>query len=107
METAEKLTPGLGRVRAELAYAYAVSGNREKAKEILNEFLDRFDPDSFPALMIATVYIGLGDKRRAFEWLHKAIDQKDLAVFLKSDPLYDPLRSDARFAALLKRTNLS
>jgi TolB-like protein/tetratricopeptide (TPR) repeat protein len=107
METAEKLTPGLGRVRAELAYAYAVSGNREKAKEILNEFLDWFDPDSFPALMIATVYIGLGDKRRAFEWLHKAIDQKDLAVFLKSDPLYDPLRSDARFAALLKRTNLS
>jgi len=107
LETAEKLTPGLGRVRAELAYAYAVSGNREKAKEILNEFLNRFDPDSFPAVMIATVYIGLGDRRRAFEWLHKAIDQKDLAVFLKSDPLYDPLRSDARFAALLKRTNLS
>jgi tetratricopeptide (TPR) repeat protein len=107
LETAETLTPGPGRVRVELAYAYAVSGNREKAKEILNEFLDRFDPDSFPAVMIATVYIGLGDKRRAFEWLHKAIDQKDLAVFLKSDPLYDPLRSDARFAALLKRTNLS
>ena len=107
LETAENFTPGLGRVRAALAYAYAVSGNRDKAKEILNQFLNKFDPNSFPALMIAEVYIGLGDKRRAFDWLHKAIDQKDLAVFLKSDPLYDPLRADPRFVALLKRTSLS
>jgi hypothetical protein len=69
--------------------------------------LSEFDPHSFPALMIAEVYIGLGDKRRAFDWLHKAIGQKDLAVFLKSDPLHDSLRADSRFAALLKRINLS
>ena len=56
--------------------------------------------------MITEIYIGLGEKNPAFGWLHRAIDQKDLAVFLKSDTLYDPLRSDARFPALLKRMNL-
>jgi TolB-like protein/Tfp pilus assembly protein PilF len=106
LELAQKLTPDLGRVKSDLAYAYAVSGHRDKAHEILNEFLGRFTP-SFPALMIAEIYIGLGDKDRAFEWLNRAIDQKDLAVFLKFDPMYDPLRSDLRFAALLKRTNLT
>lgn len=106
LKSAERHTRGLGRVTATLAYAYAKSGNRDKAAETLNRFLDRFEPASFPALMIAEIYIGLGEKDRAFEWIHRAIDQKDLSVFLKSDPLYDPLRKDPRFTALLKRTNL-
>jgi TolB-like protein/Flp pilus assembly protein TadD len=107
LEVARKLTPGLGRVTADLAYAYAVAGNRDKAIEILNEFLARFTPSSFPALMIAEVYIGLGDADQAFEWLHRAIDQQDFAAFLKCDPIYDRLRSDHRFVALLKRMHLN
>ena len=107
LETAEKLTRGPARVSADLAYAHAVSGNRDRAAEVLNRFLDEFDPATFPALMIAEIYIGLGDKPRAFEWLHRAVDQKDLSVFLKSDPLYDPLRSDERFQGLLERANFS
>ncbi len=107
LESAQELTPGLGRVRSNLGYAYAVSGNRTKALEILNELLGHVSPNSFPAAMIAEVYIGLGDKDRAFEWLHKAIDQKDLAVFLKADPLYDLLRPDPRFSTLLRRMNLA
>jgi tetratricopeptide (TPR) repeat protein len=107
LELAQSLNRKLGRVKADLAYAYAVSGQRNQATEILSEFLREFDPRSFPAAMIAEVYIGLGEKDLAFHWLHSAIDQKDLAVFLKSDPLYDPLRSDPRFSTLLKRMNLA
>jgi tetratricopeptide (TPR) repeat protein len=107
LEFAQSLTRGLGRVKANLAYAYAVSGQRDKAVDILNDFLAQFTPRDFPAAMISEIYIGLGEKDLAFEWLHRAIDQKDLAVFLKSDPLYDPLRSDPRFPALLKRMNLA
>src|SRR5581483_6268543 len=107
LERAQALTPGLGRGKASLAYAYALSGTMEKAREILNEFLQLFRPASFPALMIAEVYIGLGDKDQAFHWLHRAIDQKDLAPFLTCDPLFDPLRMDCRFVSLVKRTNLA
>lgn len=107
LEKAQELTQGPGRVKADLAYAYAVSGNRYKAEGVLNEFLRRFDPVSFPALMIAEIFIGLGDRDKAFEWLHRAVDQRDLALFLKPDPLYDSLRADPRFTSLLKRVNLT
>jgi TolB-like protein/tetratricopeptide (TPR) repeat protein len=106
LEQALALTPGLGRVKADLGYAYALSGNREKAREILNEFLKLFRPSAFPALMIAEIYIGLGENDMAFQWLNKAFDQKDLAPFLTCDPLFDPLRPDPRFSGLLKRANL-
>ena len=107
LERAQELTPGLGRVKADLAYGYAVAGQRDKAQAILSEFLGQFAPASFPALMIAEIFIGLGDQDSAFEWLHRAVDQKDISAFLGCDPLYDPLRSDPRFTALLKRTNLA
>jgi serine/threonine-protein kinase len=106
LERALALTPGLGRVKADLGYAYAVSGRKDKAREILNEFLRLFRPSTFPALMIAEIYIGLGENDKAFQWLNTAIDQKDLPPFLTCDPLFDPLRRDQRFLALLKRTNL-
>jgi tetratricopeptide (TPR) repeat protein len=105
LERAVALTPGLGRVKADLGYAYAVSGNKDKARSILNEFLQQYRPASFPGLMIAEVYIGLGERDQAFEWLHKSIDQRDLAPFLTCDPLFDSLREDERFSSLLKRTN--
>jgi tetratricopeptide (TPR) repeat protein len=106
LEQASMLTPGLGRVKANLGYAYAISGRNDKAREILNEFLALYRPSTFPALMIAEIYIGLGENDRAFQWLNKAIDQKDLPPFLTCDPLFDPLRRDRRFQTLLKRTNL-
>ena len=58
--------------------------------------------------MIATVYAGLGDKDRAFEFVTKAYNEKstDLAYFLKVDLRMDTLRSDPRFQDFLRRMNL-
>jgi hypothetical protein len=55
---------------------------------------------------VARVYIGLGDRDRAFEWLRKAVQQRDVSLMLKADPLYDGLRADKRFDALLREANL-
>ncbi len=107
LERAVALTPGLGRVKADLGYAYAVAGRSDRATGMLNEFLKGFRPSSFPAAMVAQIYIGLGEKDKALDWLHKAIDQKDVVPFLTCDPLFDPLRGDPRFSALLKRTKLA
>jgi hypothetical protein len=56
---------------------------------------------------IAAVYAALGDKDKAFQWLEKAYQRKDWAlVQIKVGPVFDSLRSDARFSDLLKRMNL-
>ena len=106
LERGRTLTKDAVHARAHVAYTHAAMGNRERATDVLNAFLREFRSDSFPALAIAEVYIGLGDKEQAFEWLHRAIDQKDWIVFLKCDPLFDRLRPDPRFATLLRRANL-
>jgi len=92
---------------ARLAYTYAVSGNAQKARVILRGFLEESEHGPFPANPIAEVYIGLGDKNRAFEWLGKAVDARDVNLNLKVEPIYDSLRSDPRFAQLLERANLT
>jgi TolB-like protein/tetratricopeptide (TPR) repeat protein len=92
---------------AELAYTYAVSGNVQKARDILRGFLEVSTREPFPPHPIAKVYIGLGDKDSAFEWLGKAVEARDFNLNLKVDPIYDSLRSDPRYAQLLQRANLT
>ena len=54
------------------------------------------------------VYAGLGEKEKAVQWLGKAIEDRSIGggTSLKADPIFDPLRSDPRFADLLRRMNL-
>ena len=55
----------------------------------------------------AAVYVGLGDKDQAFAWLEKGFQARNATmVFLALDLTYDPLRSDPRYADLLRRMGL-
>ena len=92
---------------ADLAYAYAVAGNRSEARRILHRLLDESAHGPYPAKPIAEVYVGLGEDDHAFEWLEKAVDGQDVNLYLKADPIYDSLRSDPRFAQLLHRARLN
>jgi serine/threonine protein kinase len=59
------------------------------------------------AYRIATLYADLGDKDQAFRWLNTAYQERDwLLMGLKTDFLLDPLRSDQRYADLLRRMGL-
>ncbi len=50
------------------------------------------------------IYIGLDNKDEAFAWLEKAFaDRISDLVYLQTDPLLDPLRSDPRFQVLVRR----
>jgi hypothetical protein len=53
------------------------------------------------------VYAGLDEHDQALAWLSKAVGQRDVALFLQSDPVYDRLRSDPRFQALLRQVNFN
>jgi len=56
----------------------------------------------------AIIYTGLGEKDNAFKWLEKGYDERSLGggETIKVDPIWDSLRSDPRFADLLRRMNL-
>ena len=91
-----------------LANAYAAAGRRDDALKILAE-QQRLAKQRFVSpYNFAIIYTGLGDKDQAFEWLRKCVEQHTLIlVHLKSRPLFDPLRSDPRYADLLQRMNLA
>jgi hypothetical protein len=55
----------------------------------------------------AMIYVGLGNKNMALEWLQKAYQQRCLLTWLKVDPIFDPLRDDRRFEDLLANLGLS
>ena len=51
--------------------------------------------------------MALGDKDRAFQWLDRCYEERSPWLgWLKTDPALDPLRSDPRFADLLRRIGL-
>ena len=57
---------------------------------------------------LALVHLGLGDRTRALDYLEQAYAaSSELLVWLKIDRIYDPLRSEPRFIALMKRLNFS
>lgn len=88
---------------AQLGYALARSGARSQTMEIIAE-LDTTSKDSFvPALCFALVYAGLEEADQAFAWLAKASDERhNRLAYIKVEALWDPLRSDPRFAHQLR-----
>lgn len=93
---------------AELGYAYAVSGERSEAEKTLQQLKERAAREYIDAILIANIYVGLGQKDQAFGWLEKAYQERSgLMPWLKGEPKWDPLRGDARFADLLRRIGLA
>jgi TolB-like protein/DNA-binding winged helix-turn-helix (wHTH) protein/Tfp pilus assembly protein PilF len=91
---------------AYLGYTYALWGKRAEAEGLVEQLTELSKHGYLPAGAMAEIYVGLGDKGRAFHWLAKAVDERDTdVVMLKVDPLFDPIRSDPRFADLLRRVN--
>jgi TolB-like protein/Tfp pilus assembly protein PilF len=91
-----------------LGHAYALSGKTGEAQTII-ERLKRLSASSYvPPYNMAVLYAGLGNKNEAFAWLNRAYDERSfyLPAWLRVDPQMDSLRSDARFADLVRRVGL-
>ena len=93
---------------AVLGHAYAVAGNRAEAEKILKELTDLSKDRYVSPYFIALIYVGLNDKDEAFDRLEKAFAERSAGmVFLKVEPMFDPIRSDPRFQDLLRRVGLT
>jgi eukaryotic-like serine/threonine-protein kinase len=90
-----------------LAHVYALSGKRAEAQKTLAELQEISKQRYVAPASIAIIYAALGDKDQAFAWLEKADKARDVMLArLKVDPRFDSLRSDPRFADLLRRIGI-
>ena len=105
------VSPSNPNVLSGLGYAYAVAGRKADAQRTLDQLNTISNQKYVPEEYKARIYVGLGQKDKAFEWLEKAFEDRSIGTFpisyaLTVDPIFDPLRSDPRFADLLRRMNL-
>jgi tetratricopeptide (TPR) repeat protein len=89
-----------------LGYGYGMLGRTAEAHQVLQDLHALSLREHVPALTYAQVYLGMGDHDRAFEWMEKAIGEKDLSLALQWDSLYEPIRKDPRYRGLLRRMKL-
>jgi TolB-like protein/Flp pilus assembly protein TadD len=91
-------------VSAWLAYAYGAAGHRERATAELEEVKRLSLRGSVTAFNLALVALGLGENERAVSYLEQAhASDSQLLGWLKGDRIFDPLRSNPRFAALMTK----
>jgi serine/threonine protein kinase/tetratricopeptide (TPR) repeat protein len=105
VEKALAISPGNTQALSVRGYAYAVAGRRAEAQKVLDQLNEISKHKYVPAVLMALIYVGLGEKDKAFEWLERAYETRSIGA-VKVIPAYDPLRSDPRFADLLRRMNL-
>jgi adenylate cyclase len=87
-----------------LGYAHAISGDRPKAEQMLRELEQMAKRQYVSSTAFAMIYLGLGEKEKALDWLDKSYqDQESACWYLTVDPIYDSLRNEPRFQALVKK----
>jgi len=92
---------------ANVGYAAAKCGDTVLARRELQQRLAMAEQHYVPADVIARLYAGLGEKSKALDWLDRAYRQDTWSLMLlQVEPMYDNLRSEPRFQALVKKMRL-
>jgi len=90
-----------------LGYAYGKSGEREKAEQVLNMLITRNEKNIDNSVWISCIYVSLDDIDNAFDWMGKAYENKvSYLPYINIFSPWNPIRSDPRFKALLKKMGL-
>jgi serine/threonine-protein kinase len=90
-----------------LGHVYAVAGQRGEAQKTLGELQEMSKHRYVSSEEIALIYTGLGDKEQALRFLEKAYEERTpRLIWIGVEPRFAPLRSDPRFAELLRRIGL-
>jgi TolB-like protein/tetratricopeptide (TPR) repeat protein len=129
-----EISPAYPRIHSRIADVFLVEGNPEaalaelqqetpayslKGLALVNHALKRHGESdaalarlisegaSIAPMSIAQIYAFRGQIEEAFEWLERAIAQKEITTgYIKGDPLLSPLLADPRYARCLRKMNL-
>jgi len=104
LQKAVSISHGSPAMLGALGHAFATAGNRPEAEKILVQMNKSSKTRYVSPFYVAMVYAGLHEDDNALAWLEKAYnDRSNAIIFLKVDPAFDGMRSNARFQALLTR----
>ena len=103
-DEAEKI---LGRPTTDKAIALARMGRMEEAWDVAQEIEATFDKTYHSPVHLAELYVGLGDKERAYTWLNRAVEERAPIIhYLPVFPGFTTIREEQRFKEILKRVGL-
>ena len=107
LKKAVEFSGGSSITLGDLGYVYANSGKRTEALAVLKQLEDKYARKEAIGQYIAPVYLGLGEKDKAFEWLEKDFQVRNGKLpEIRWQLQFESLRDDPRFKDLLKRMNL-
>jgi len=104
LEKGRSLAGDVPNILGALGQVLAFAGDFERARQILAQLTAKSIEFYVPSTCFALIHLGLADVDRALDWLEKGCEQRELPMAtLKIHPIYDPLRSEPRFQAILQR----
>lgn len=107
LEKAPAMCRSIPSVAGLRGYLHGLLGERSQALQIIEQFKAISKQHFVPGFYIALVYAGLGDNDQAFAGLEKSIEERFIRLaYLAREPLWDPIRSDPRFAEIVRRVGI-
>jgi serine/threonine-protein kinase len=92
------------RILSSLAHAQARFGQPAQARQTLATMNGDSRKVYIPSYYFALIHAGLGENDHAFEWLERAFRERSTVLtYLRLDARFAPLRSDPRYADLVRR----
>ena len=90
--------------KAMMAYAYALSGDRTRAREILTELEQESKKSFVPIALLGVVNFAIGDKEKALAQIEKAFEERSSALpYVRTFTIFKDLRADSRFMSILDK----
>ncbi len=93
---------------AGVGYAAAVAGKKDVAEKVITALKTTAQTEYVSPYYLAAIYAGMGEREHAFAWLDKAYRERAYQLlYVYVDPMMDPVRTDPRYADLLKKMNFT
>ena len=90
---------------AALVYGLGRAGCGREARRIMDQLFATYA--YVPCWFLAIMFVGLNEKKNALQALDEAFDNREpCLVSIKVDPIFDPLRDEARFTEMIRRVGL-